>query len=374
MTTMTTPIPAPAEGTPSQIPADAHESIRRQLTKHVVLASPSVGNPVANGFNYQIGNRSTNRNGQQTSNVAIQIDGRSVDTAHVTMPQVKLFDCCDELKHIRKEFRKLDNKIKCLIDGQSVAPCAGIRAFPVSVFPTVMDELLGPADKNGNARPKLGSDGNPLSMDQQSLLYQLSRYGHRLRERWPAILQLMERHIEPHIWSAVRHKVPTAASLAKRFYIHIFPVYLQVGNDVKIGRDEVEDHAAHFRSAIERRMEDTIEAMIAEPRQMLADSLTNLYELIKKDGRVTAKSFKPVHAAISKIRLFKFMANSTMIDQITKMEQKLHSMDPSALDSVTAGTNGLFAAIESLQQEVVDAEKQAADFERFGRAGRSLAL
>jgi len=355
----TEPRPQGEETTPEEY----HDSIRRQLTKHVILANPTVGNPTVGGFKYQLGTA-----GQD---VEISVGGHTIDKKHVTKPQFKVFDLCDELKEIRKKFRQLDTKIDNLTGFESVSVTRGIRAFPIHGFKTYMDKLVGET-RDGHVIQRKETDGTPVPFEEQSFLYQLKYLARDLTNRWPQILSMMEENAESHVWDQVKHKLPQAATLAAAHYISIFPVYLQAGEELKIGAEDIVGYEEHFREAVTGRIEQVIDSMVGEPRKLLAEKLNDLHELIQRNGKVTEKSFRPIREAIAKIRHFRFIANDDLLRQIEGMEKRLELTDASELNSTTAAHNGMLTAIEALSNEVTDAEKQTKDFAAFGGRSRGL--
>lgn len=340
--------------------AEQHTSRISELTKHVVFVSPSMGWWKGH---YKVA---------ESSEIRVELAGTELDNAHITTPQTKLLECCDVLKDWKKRFQKIDSKRSALVELHSVPfPIKGVRTVPRSVFVQFMDQLVGPTE-DGRFMPKMSTAGRELDLLEQSVAYQLQVAADEFYTQYDEVVTHIRQNVEPIIWERVSSRIPQRTVIRQKFYIDIVPVYLQAGDDQIVGHDEIKQYETHIRSSIHRYIEDAIETVVAEPRKRLAESLQGLHDVISRDGRVTQKSFKPVRDAIRKVRMFEFISSKELLQNIKNIEDRLNLTDPGTLNSVTATSNGLLTAIETLEQEVTSADKQAADFAAFGRPGRSL--
>lgn len=341
----------------------ATTSPTQEILRHVVLINPTLGWWKGH---YKIG---------RADNVSISVDNVEVDSTKVTTPQTKLMDCCDELKTWQKRFQKIDSRRSSLIERLS-EPFAlhGVRIVPRGKLREFMDSLIGPVDEYKVPTLAYDADGN-YPLDVQSIAYDLKVAGDEFALAWPDLYRLMARHTPESIWARVKGKLSQyhePRELRRRFYVRALPITIG-GTSEQVGLEEIEAYSDQIRESVATQVEEAISQMISGPREALAEALGNLHDLIKDEGRVTQKSFKPVIAAIEKIRSFKFIANDELLASISAMERRLDAADPKTLNPVTAASNGLFTAIEALQAEVADADKRASDAARFGR-GRNLDL
>jgi hypothetical protein len=212
-------------------------------------------------------------------------------------------------------------------------------------------------------------------VDGQSIAYDLHVAASEFCNDWVNIrAQIASKNA---VFAMVESKVPTSPGLMRtKFNLDVVPVELAGGltGAEEVTQDDLVEHNAVVREACHRRVEEAIETMIEGPRQQLAKTLASLQDLIKRDGCVSTKSFKPIREAIAKIRMFDFVANKDLLDQINQLEDRLNITNPKELDSVTAANNGFSVAIEGFMAEVQNSEQQARDLEEFGRDFRSIDL
>jgi hypothetical protein len=345
-------------------PVDTLHARQQALQQRVLLLSPTFG--CWRGY-YQI----------SKEKIGVALEGKAVKDGDTTTPRSILLkdDCPRDSagKAWKKRFQEIERKQKRLGELWSVPfPIHGVRIIPRSVGATYFAALLGPVNENGAPLGQRGGDGQLLPLEQQSVAYQLAR----MADEFCSDLADIYRQIaadNPDVWEAVYSKVPHDASeMRKKFYVDAVPIELAGGAGQDVNMDELANHNVIVRDAVHRKVEEAIESMVAGPREELAEALANLQELIARDGNVTAKSFKPVHAAIAKIRLFDFVANEDLMTQIKSLERRLNITTPTTLDHVTAANNGFSAALQSVQNEINNAASAASDIQEFGRELRGI--
>lgn len=345
-------------------------------------------------------------------NTEVRSEGSVVDKDDVTTPRTKLMtDAYPVDRHgvaWKKRFQKIESRLSALKDRYSVPfPIQGVRIVPKARGQELMDEMYGltigrlrrriaqavedgdegAADVlqrrldealriNGGTAPANTPVFDPTkSEDGQSIAYDLHMAALEFCNDWPAIRNQIQN--KNAVFSQVESKVPMNGGVMKtKFALDVVPVELagRLGDSHTLDQDDLAEHNETVREACRRRVEEAIEEMIRSPRQQLADALQNLKDLIARDGKVTMKSFNPVREAIAKLRMFSFVANDEMMQQINNLEQRLNITVPSSLDSVTAASNGFSAAIEGFMQEVQNAQAQERDMEQFGRDYRGIDL
>ena len=337
-------------------------------------------------------------------------DGEAVDKDDITTPRAKLMTDTYPLDRLgnpwKKRFQKLESRMTALKEKYSVPfPIQGVRIVPKTRGQTLMNEMYGltlgrlrqrerryteegRSIAAANCRDQIeealrieGADASPntpvydqeKSADEQSIAYELHVAAKEFCANWDDIREQIRR--KNNVFSQVEAKVPTNGNvMLGRFHIDVVPVELAGGltNTHRVTDADLEEHNEVVREACRRRVEEAIETMIEGPRQQLAKALASLNELIAHDRKVTAKSFKPVHEAIAKIRAFDFVANRQLLEQMNELESRLNCTVPVSLDSVTAANNGFTAAINSFMTGVQDAQVQANDLVEFGREARAI--
>lgn len=347
--------------------------------------------------------------GKSTETVS---DGRAVDSNDVTTPSAKLMTDTYPVDSTgtawKKRFQKIESRLTALKEQFSLPfPIQGVRIVPKARGQELMNELYGltigglrkriqKADRNGyyrvvddlqsqlavalrkegeNAPANTPIFDNSRPTESQSIAYVLHQSALEFCNNWDDIRRQIADKNE--VFQLVQSKVPTSSGMMRtKFFLDVVPVELasDIGNAHRIGEDELAEHNDIVREACRRRVDEAIETMIEGPRQQLADALSNLQELINRDGRVTPKSFKPVKDAIAKIRMFDFVANEKLLQQMQLLETKLDITQPNSLDSVTAASGGFNAALAGFMAEVQDAQANSKDLEEFGRDLRSLDL
>jgi hypothetical protein len=223
-------------------------------------------------------------------------------------------------------------------------------------------------------------DSTPLfdeSRAVQSFAYQWKSLADEFVHHLDSVFAQVRDNIQPRAaWDAVKERIPrTPVAMRAKFYTHILPVELAGGtDDHRVTMADLEAYDSVMRDAVNRTVELAVETVIARPRQELAEKLAALRELIDRDGKVTAKSFRPIQEAFTKLRLFQFAANPRLLEQIQGLENRMRITEPASLDSNTAASNGFTAALDSVIGECEDAVQQAEDMENFGKEYRAIDL
>jgi hypothetical protein len=171
----------------------------------------------------------------------------------------------------------------------------------------------------------------------------------------------------------MKDKVPKPEKIRSRFGFYTHQTMLSLGSKQFIDcNEDLGEYEDYLRESMEQRIEGVIEEAIGDTRDLLAETLTHLNDVINRDGRVDARSFAPVHRAMAKISDFKCLASAELIDKINNFEKRLNTTSAKDLNSVVAENNGFSAAIRALHAEVTDETKRAEDRAAFGRGPRNL--
>lgn len=317
---------------------------REAMEERVILLAPS--------FGWYRGQYQLPR-----SKTTVELDGHTIDEGSVTTPCSKLmtdkFPVDREGNSWKKRLQKIEGRQKALIDKYSVPfPIRGVRIVPKTAAADFFREL-------DDIKRDLQEAADEFAADLTD------------------IIQQMRDNTDPEVFRVIEHKIPKIRALMRsKFYMDVVPVEIaggRGGTNVLTDSD-LRQHHDLVREACQRKVEEALEVMIEQPREQLAEALAGLKEVINRNGRVSTKSFRPVYEAIRKIRSFSFVANDDLLREINGLERRMNHTVANTLDSVTAANNGFTAALDALLTEVEDAERQAADLERFGRESRSIQL
>lgn len=299
----------------------------------------------------------------------ITIGDKDVDTAKITKPQVKLLEAGSRAKNWLKRFQTLDSERNALIERYSVPfpGIRGVRIVPRDAAASFFGDLIGLVDAVG--RP-LYESGRSV----QSIGYRLAQLADQFVSGFHELTADMQQNIDAELWDQVAHKIPTRERIREKFYMDVSAIELSGSSPSQVRREDIDQYENLIRESTLRKADEAIEEMISGPREELAKALTELEALIQRNGKVTERSFNGVRQAIEKIRLFDFVANESLLQQITEIENRLEIAVPKALDSTTATSNGLFAAINNVRDEVNDEVKRCDDYAKFGRHLRGFDL
>lgn len=303
----------------------------------------------------------------------VTVGGQVVRSDAVTKGQYKLLEATDRTKAWRKRFQDLDTERGTLVENNSTPLPAlhGVRIIPRTAAREFFDLLVGPVQP-GTTIPI--EDPN---RSEQSIAYRLKLAGDEFIANYYEILNDIRENVEDFVWRRVVDRIPTAEKIHEKFHLSITPIEIAGGGDNPLHRTtrtELDTMDRFIQESRERLVHQAIEALVAGPRQTLADRLKDLQELIARDGRVTVKSFRPVREAIEKLRMFSCVANDDLLDQIRRFEQRMDITTPGTLDNVTATNSGFNSAIEAVYEEAVSAVARSRDIEEFGRPLRGLVV
>lgn len=213
-----------------------------------------------------------------------------------------------------------------------------------------------------------------LSKDDtdQSPAYELFIAAEEFCQNWDRIRRQLEEHSD--VYSLVKDSLPqTGRELRSKFYLTVLPIELAGSTGAEsTDYDTLQQHSDIVREACRRCVEDAIETMVAVPRQQLSESLSGLLALMQRGGKVTAKSFKPIRAAIEQIRLFDCVADNVLLRQIHRLEAELEDTSPQELASNERVAAQFSDVVRELDKDITSAEAQAAVRDRFGGNARSI--
>jgi len=397
---------------PEEVVQPLDEGHRRQvLEERVLFLSPTTGKWEGR---YKI----------PETMVKMQIDGEEIDTAKkntgVTTPYTVMLTDKWPMRRMevgedvswKKAFNNiLKDKEKILqrlsvpfqTVGARIVPMRRAREFFYEIIGLTMGKLRADLRKleeedqgntidaqNLRARINRERERNPMCGDETPL-YDESRETQSIAYRWwhlanefclnlDDIFEQIKANITPRAsWDAVKDRVPaTPEKMRAKFYMHILPVELCGSTDeTKVTMADLDEYSSVMEAAINRASEEAIRVVLERPLEEFTQKLAGLKDVISRDGRVTAKSFKPVQEAYAKLAMFSGVAkiDQNLMEEIQQfVNGRLGNTDPRSLDSITAAQSGFTAAMDSIVSECENAERQAREVEEFGKQHRAIDL
>lgn len=343
-------------------------TLQETLSKHIVLIDVSIHNVIVNSFMWQISRKGANE-------LEVILDGQTIPVEQTSVPAARMFECCPELIEWRNKFLEAARPADSLKNANSIF-VGGVRVFPLQKYPEYVAKVLGPISEDGTPA-SVCVDGIPLPFEHQAVARQLQILGNQIADEWADVCRLMESHMAPILWDRLKDKLPTAdqVRIEYRNPVRIYPTNLGTPEGAVLSNTA---DILHYKQYIDRlareECQGIVQALVEEPRKELAKALEAAHTLINRDGRITTRTFEPVRRQIEKLKQFSFIANSEMIGKMDELMQRLGTIVPSEQDRITAHSNGLMSAIESVMEEVQDADKQAADIAKFGGQVRGIRL
>jgi hypothetical protein len=172
-------------------------------------------------------------------------------------------------------------------------------------------------------------------------------------------------------YEQANHHIPNAYELLQQTEVEWVLIPIALGNT------EVRDL---LRNKLDMFVDALAESVFSEPREELVRTTDSLLDLIRKDGRVTARSVAPIRRAFEKIRSFENLGDTQLDGLIADLEvqlqregtlEDLRAARGTENDSVAnaAERNGLAEALRNISEV---AATEAATFQRHGRMSRGL--
>ena len=339
----------------------------------------------------------------------VTINGEAVDGNSVTVPHSVLLGKASPVdgsgKPWKSRLQGIESLHTAIVNKYSIAfPIRGVRIVPKASGAAFFAEMIGPTvgalraaikadtstpDEINTAKTRLeltmsqaGEFGvkettpvfDPLA-ERQSAAYELWAAAIEFCNSLPTIFEQIQRTVDPVVWADTSKRIPqTPRAMWAKFGMDLLPIEIAGGEPQELTTADMQQYGDVLRSACTRKVEEAIEAMVAEPRAQLAAAVTDLQELLARDGRVTTKSFNPIRAAIEKIRAFEFVADASLLAKIDTMQQQLTGAVPSALTAASSVSNGLMAVLDAVKTEALDEARAATAITNFGHHRRVLDL
>lgn len=267
-------------------------------------------------------------------------NGEELDNQKATSPAWKLMPA-----EMSRELDQLEGQVSRFLDQYAERFRAGARADD-------SDEPHGAVIKGLHLVPQA---------HVETLLGHLHRIDEEMRavvthwtqdsERFRAAVR--SRLNSDALWEQAKALIPSLGSLlgSTRVDIVSIPFGLAMGQLRRAGERSFLQQA---RARTGEMVEQVMHQVIAGPRQELADAVTNMAELIARDGNVSVRTVAPIRRAIEKLQVFDFVADDVLRARLADLSNMLDGVVPAEQNSVSAAANGLSNLLANVAAAALD--------------------
>lgn len=313
----------------------------------------------------------------------VMVGNETADADTVTAPQVKLMEQSAWLREQKAAFNLLISEAKAAVAFYSEPfPIRGLRMVPHASAENMLYELIG---KTVNGVPVYdGARYVPrwTNIRDQSVAYRLGALADYFCDNWGRVIDEIQANLSDAIWRRIYSRLPEPEKVREKFYLRLVRVRLAAADEserVQASRGtlsvgDLANYADYIDQAARAQIDAAIMQATVGPREAFAKALTELNELIQRDGRITDRSFNAVRAAISKLRSFSFIASPELLAKAAELESRISGIVVSQFDRDTAIASGFAQSLDEITQAAQSDVKIEEDIRRFGRAHRALDL
>lgn len=155
------------------------------------------------------------------------------------------------------------------------------------------------------------------------------------------------------LYDLVKENIPTLGTMLQSARIDVtsIPFGMSMGQLRQAGQNSFLQEA---RARTGEMVAQVTRQLISGPRRELADAIDGLKTLIEANGRVSTKSVAPIRRALDKLKMFDFVADQALLDQMANMETTLSGITPSEQNLETSTNNGLLAVLRQTAATALD--------------------
>lgn len=193
---------------------------------------------------------------------------------------------------------------------------------------------------------------------------------HRIREELDATVERLVRRGYDGLLGEIKDElgnkafavaqsfIPDCDEMVGRFGLIWAMIPLETGKHLgALGPAEAVEYVEEARAQLRQMLQESVEAMIRQPRKELAAAVVNLADLIDREG-VRRGTLDRVQRAFEKLRGFQFLADAQLLDEMREVEQHLGDRGPRDLNRAKKEgmvvTTGLTAALRKLGDTASD--------------------
>lgn len=264
---------------------------------------------------------------RKVANVNLSVGGQELNSDNVTKPSWKLLPA-----ELASELDAIESAAGKLIDEYSARFCGTVKiggvqryalhatyCVPKNVVPTLLHEL-------------------------DVLNTQLKQAVSYWAEREGEFNELIKRQLGAEQYELARKQIPKIRDLVAS--TGIFVVSLPIGQTY----DTIQGHRldgllSQSRDEARKMINSVMENLVAGPRQELSEALENFQKIISNGSRIRERSVEVVRRAFRRLKLFDFVADTTLAQKIAALDSQLST---AVGDSTTDALNH---AIRAVQEE-----------------------
>jgi hypothetical protein len=125
------------------------------------------------------------------------------------------------------------------------------------------------------------------------------------------------------------------------------------------------DTVREAKESMAKMVEESIEAMVNEPRQEVAAAVQHMIDMIKDEKTVRQGTLDQISRAFDRLKSFSFIADDQLVQQIRQMEKRIDDLTPQAINSNRDVGLQLAGALRPILQAATDEARAAKAGQRF---------
>jgi hypothetical protein len=277
--------------------------------------------------------------GQPTIDEAnVTVDGEELDDDKATSPHWRLMP-----NNWKTKFKTLESRARTLIREHSVP----FRLRGVHVVPITMAE---------NLFAQLRVLKEQYEITTKMFIDSYGEWTKQLKDKLGEL--------------AIKH-VPLKHKLYKKFAMEWAIVPMGQPGDT-IDDFEMSDLVREARDTMGKLIMESVETMITQPKQELAEAVQNLVDMIENNEKVAVRSasLDKLQKTFNKYRSFASFIDSDgrIVEMLNKVDKTMDGVSPKMINRDEDIRDGLLTALKALNKEVAEESKTLASFDKFKRA------
>lgn len=272
----------------------------------------------------------------------VEIDGEAIDKDLTSPPSCVLVP-----KEWRMRLGKIGRKVREAAQNVSITFDQGVYLVPISRAPQLFAII-------------------------RELRAQYANEASELAKVWPELVVGLEEKWGEN-WDNVARAVPTAASLARCFYIEAM-AWPMAGSD-KVGEgnpdlDAIADDLAEARAATDKAVASAIDNMLREPLAEFAAAVDNLLAVKQRDGTCRSGTLAAIQRAYEKLQGFRFMVPDALFARLQQAATAVQARTAQEFNSKDKVSRTLVDQLRSIRDEVQKAGTELSSVGQFNRMVR----
>lgn len=272
--------------------------------------------------------------------VEVQLAGKLMNK-RVSAPQWQLMP-----KSWMEKFQSIESKARATLDFYSIrSPIRGSRFIPLRKAEELFSRLTLQRTELEEAADKFCT-----------------------AEEYQAMIESLDKDLGQLSWAAVRH-LPTIKELRGKFGMDWFVI--PIAEPGQALASNTSGYVREARETLNKVVMESVEAMVKEPRQKLAEAVRKLKEQVSRDSRrVRTDSLASVRNAFEEYKNWAFMSDEQTMQALKEVEDQLGGLKPQQVNSNDMVAAGLNEGLAVLQKQLNDEEAILHGFNKFRRAVR----